>query len=63
MIALFIKNVHFFKIHQPSILVNMARKIKLVELYELDDKMMVILLEGSLRYKGQVFLSGQLLNR
>ena len=42
---------------------NMARKIKLVELYEMDDKMMVIILEGSLKYRGQVFVAGQLVNR
>ena len=63
MISLFIKNIHFFKIHQSSIIMNMARKIKLVELYEMDDKMMVIILEGSLKYRGQVFVAGQLVNR
>jgi hypothetical protein len=63
MIALFIKHVKFFKLHQPSLILSMARKIKLVELNEIDDKLMVIVLEGQLRYKGELFTTGQLINR
>lgn len=52
MIALFIKHVKFFKLHQSALIISMARKIKLVEINEIDDKMMVIILEGQLKYKG-----------
>lgn len=60
---MFVKNVKFFKIHQPSLIVNMARKLRLVDLHEIDSKMMVIVLEGSLKYQGQLFNVGQLLSR
>ena len=63
MISLFIKNIHFFKMHQPSLIMSMARKLKLLDLSELDDKMMVIVLEGSVYYRDQVFTTGQLVNR
>jgi hypothetical protein len=63
MISLFIKNIKFFKMHQSSLILSMSRKVKMVELSELDGKMMVIVLEGCLKYKGQLYGSGQLVNR
>lgn len=44
LIALFLKNVRFFQVHHGAILANLARKVRLVELSELDEKMMLILL-------------------
>lgn len=63
MIALFIKNVRFFKLHQLSLIHHMARKVRLVELHEIDNKMMIILLEGTIKYRGELITTGQLVNR
>ena len=41
----------------------MACKIKLVDFSEIDDKMMLIVLEGSVRYRDKTFTVGQLVNR
>ena len=41
----------------------MARKVKMIELFDVDDKMMVIVLEGSCKYKGHLYTAGMLVNR
>lgn len=41
----------------------MARKVKMIELFEIDDKMMIIILEGSCKYRGQLYTAGMLMNR
>lgn len=41
----------------------MAKKVRLVELEELDEKMMVVVLEGECFYEGKPYRAGQLINR
>ena len=41
----------------------MACKIKSVELNEIDDKLMVVVLEGHVKYRGEIYTTGQLVNR
>ena len=63
LIGHFLKNVEFFKLHQLSLIKNFAKRVKLMNQDELDEKMMVILEEGECFYNKKLVRTGTLLTR
>lgn len=42
---------------------NLAKKVRLIERDEIDEKMMIVVLEGECYYLGQMYPAGHLINR